>query len=349
MRQRKEVQEMLRLRRLSSNLRALPLGCLLAFLLSLPASGALWPAGFGGFTRVTSAPAAPTADQALWEEYGLQETEQAEFTAAKGAKLAATAWRFNDSTGAFAAFHWRKAPNARASALGKLAAEAGADLWLAFGNYLFQFSGARPKPADLQALLGGMARLEQSPLPALSTRLPAQDMVANSRRHIVGPAALERFAPQIPSAMAGFRFGAEAHLARYRAAGGEMVLAVFSYPTPHIAREQESAFQKLAGAMVKRSGPLVAVIAAPADANAAEKLLSRVRYEAELSWNERVPTRRDNIGDLILNIFSLTGFLLVFALVSGLAFGGLRAMARRFLGWSPESENVITLDLSREK
>jgi hypothetical protein len=74
-----------------------------------------------------------------------------------------------------------------------------------------------------------------------------------------------------------------------------------------------------------------------------------VRYEAEISWNERVPTRRDNIGDLILNIFSLTGFLLVFALVSGLAFGGSRAMARRFLGWSPASENVITLDLSREK
>jgi hypothetical protein len=340
---------MLRFRGLSSNLRARLPGCALAFLISLPASGALWPESFGGFTRVASAAAAPTTDQALWEECGLVETEQAEFTAARGGKLAATAWRFRDSTGAFAAFHWRKAPNARPSRLGKLAAESGADVWLAFGNYLFQFSGVRPEPADLQALLGGMARLEQSSLPALPANLPAQDMVANSRRHIVGPAALERFAPQIPPALAGFRFGAEAHMARYRAAGGEMVMIVFSYPTPHIAREQESAFQKLAGAMVKRSGPLVAVIASPTDANAAEKLLSRVRYEAELSWNERVSTRRDNVGDLILNIFSLTGILLVFALVSGLAFGGLRAMARRFLGWAPESEHVITLNLSSEK
>jgi hypothetical protein len=321
----------------------------LAVLFSPPASGALWPAAFGGFTSVTSAPAPPTADQALWEECGLLETERAEFTAARGGKLAATAWRFRDSTGAFAAFHWRKAPGARASALGNLAAEAGADLWLAFGNYLFQFSGVRPEPADLQALLGGMARLEQAPLPALPANLPTPDMVVNSRRHLIGPVALERFAPQIPLALAGFRYGGEAHMARYRASGGEMVLVVFSYPTPHIAREQESAFQKLAGAMVKRSGPLVAVIASPGDPNAAEKLLSRVRYEAELTWNERVLTRRDNIGDLILNIFSLTGLLLVFALVSGLAFGGLRAMARRFFGWTPESESVITLDLSREK
>lgn len=340
---------MLRFRGVSSNWRARLSGCVWALLVCLPASGALWPDGFGGFKRVTLAAAAPTADQALWDECGLEETEQAEFTTAKGGKLVATAWRFKDSTGAFAAFHWRKAPNARPSALGKLAAEAGADVWLALGNYLFQFNGARPKPADLNALISGLARLEQSPWPTLPTRLPAQDMVANSRRHIVGPAALERFAPQIPSALAGFRFGAEAHMARYSAAGGEMVLAVFSYPTPHLAREQQSAFQKLAGAMVKRSGPLVAVIASPADANAAEKLLSRVRYEAEISWNERVPTRRDNIGDLILNIFSLIGFLLVFALVSGLAFGGLRATARRFLGWSPESENMITLDLSDEK
>jgi hypothetical protein len=340
---------MLRFRGLSSNLRARLPGCALALLVCLPAYGALWPESFGGFTRVTSVAAAPTTDQALWDEYGLVATEKAEFTAAKGGKLTATAWRFKDSTGAFAAFHWREAPNARPSTLGKLAAEAGGDVWLAFGNYLFQFSGARPEPSDLQVLFGGLARLEQSPSPAFPTNLPLQDMVANSRRHIVGPVALERFYPQIPSALAGFRFGAEAHLARYRAAGGEMVMAVFSYPTPHIAREQERAFQKLAGAMVKRSGPLVAVIASPTNENAAEKLLSRVRYEAEISWNERVPTRRDNVGDLILNVFSLIGILLVFALVSGLAFGGLRATARRFLGWSPASEDVITLDLSDGK
>lgn len=323
--------------------------CVLALAVSVPAFGGLWPDRFGGFTRVSSAPVAVAVDQALWDECGLQEAERAEFTASKGGKLTATAWRFQDSTGAFAAFHWQKAPDAKLSGLGKLAAASGTDAWLALGNYLFRFTGSRPEPADVQALSGGLARLEQSPLPTLPSSLPAQDMLAGSRRHVIGPAALERFAPGFPAALAGFRFGAEAHLARYPAPGGEMTLVVFSYPTPHIAREQETAFQGWPGAMVKRSGPLVAVIAAPKDANAAEKLLSRVRYAAEITWNERVATRRDNVGDLILNVFILIGILLLFALVSGVAFGGVRTLARRWFGWTPESENMITLDLSNEK
>lgn len=324
-------------------------GWALALFCAASAFGGLWPDRFGGFTRTGVAPAAPSADRAIWDECGLDDAERANFTSAKGGKLTATAWKFRDSTGAFAAFYWQIAPDAKPSALGKLAAEVGSDVWLASGNYLFLFSGARPEDADLKALVGSLARYEQSPLPVLAANLPPQDMIANSRRHVVGPAALERFAPQFPAALAGFRFGAEAHLARYRADGGEMTLVVFSYPTPHIAREQEGAFQKLGGAMVKRSGPLVAVIASPKDANAAEKLLARVRYEAEITWNERVATRRDNVGDLILNICYLIGLLLVFALVSGLAFGGLRTIARRWFGWTPASENVITLDLSSEK
>lgn len=340
---------MLRNRGVASRSRGPLAACVLAFVACLPAFGGLWPDRFGGFTRVSSAPVAIAADQALWDECGLEEAERAEFTAAKGGKLSATAWRFRDSTGAFAAFHWQKAPDAQPSTLGKLAAASGTDTWLALGNYLLRFTGVRPQPVDLQALSGGLARLEQSPLPTLASSLPAQDMLAGSRRHVIGPAALERFAPRFPAALAGFRFGAEAHLARYPAPGGEMTLVVFSYPTPHIAREQEAAFQAWPGAMVKRSGPLVAVIASPTDADAAEKLLFRVRYAAEITWNERVPTRRDNVGDLILNIFTLTGILLVFALVSGVAFGGLRAVARRWFGWTPESENMITLDLSSEK
>jgi hypothetical protein len=340
---------MLRHRGVDSSLRASLLGCALALAVCLPASGALWPDHFGGYSRAASASAAPASDKALWDEYGLAEAEQAEFSAAKGGKLVATAYRFNDAVGAFGAFLWQRAPNARASALGDLAAESGADLWLAFGNYLFHFTGTRPQNNDLKSLFAGLVKLERSSLPVFPSRLPAEDMVANSSRHVLGPIALASFAPAIPAALAGFHFSAEAHLARYRVAGGEMLLAVFSYPTPHIAREQLDVLQKLPGAMVKRSGPLVAVVPSSGDAKAAETLLSRVRYEAEITWNERVMTRRDNIGDLILNIFSLTGLLLVFALVSGLAFGGVRIAARRLFGWSPASENVITLDLSDRK
>ena len=56
---------------------------------------------------------------------------------------------------------------------------------------------------------------------------------------------------------------------------------------------------------------------------------AQVRYQAEVTLDEYVPTRRDNIGDLVINAFILIGILLAFSIVSGLAFGGLRAFRRR--------------------
>jgi hypothetical protein len=71
------------------------------------------------------------------------------------------------------------------------------------------------------------------------------------------------------------------------------------------------------------------VVLEPANPDAAERLLSQVRYEAAVTLSERVPTRKDNIGDLVLNAFKLIGVLLAFMIASGLAFGGLRALSRR--------------------
>ena len=64
--------------------------------------------------------------------------------------------------------------------------------------------------------------------------------------------------------------------------------------------------------MAKRTGPLVAVILSPASPDDAERLLAQVRYEPSITWSERVPTRRDNIGDLVINAFELIGILLGF-------------------------------------
>jgi hypothetical protein len=84
----------------------------------------------------------------------------------------------------------------------------------------------------------------------------------------------------------------------------------------------------------------VAAIVAPSDPDAAERLLAQVRYEAQVTLAERMPTRRDNIGDLIINALILIGFLLGFSLVAGLAFGGLRAL-RRVMNPGPEPEAMI--------
>ncbi len=166
-------------------------------------------------------------------------------------------------------------------------------------------------------------------LPSLPGYLPSEGLVANSQRYILGPAGLQKFAPAIPPSVAAFHLGAEAQLAVFHNPKGNLSMAIFDYPTPQMAIQQVADFEKLPGAVAKRSGPLVAVVLSPPDPDFAERLLSQVRYQAEVTRNEYVPTRRDNIGDLVINAFTLIGILLAFSVVSGLAFGGVRAFLGR--------------------
>jgi hypothetical protein len=157
---------------------------------------------------------------------------------------------------------------------------------------------------------------------------------------------LAKFDPGIPPAVAAFHMGAEAQLGVFHSPKGDMALAIFNYPTQQIAMLKIGDFEKIPGAVVKRSGPFVAVVLSPADPDAAERLLSQVRYQAEVTRDEYVPTRKDNIGDLVINAFVLIGVLLVFAAVSGLAVGGFWAYWRRH-GKAGETDGMITLNLER--
>jgi hypothetical protein len=98
--------------------------------------------------------------------------------------------------------------------------------------------------------------------------------------------------------------------------------------------------------VVKRSGPLVAVVLAPPDSDAAERLLAQIRYQASVTRDEYVPTRRDNIGNLVVNAFTLIGILLGFAVVSGFALGGYRALRRRGRG-GEEPDALLTLHIDQ--
>lgn len=316
LRQRKEIQEMLRRLRFDFAwvwlaTAGLALG-----------QSALWPDQFGQFRKVASQPVTLT-DRALWEEYGFQQAEQAEYVS-DAARFRSRAYRLKDPTGAMAAFQWQRPAKARPSKLGSLAVETADGALLAYGNYLFDFQGYKPQVAELEALFDRLPRLDQSALPTLPSYLPTAQLIANSERYVLGPESLSKFAPEIPPSLAAFHMGAEAQLGRFRSPKGDLRLAIFSYPTPQLARERTEAFRKLAGAMVKRAGPLVAVVLSPPDADAAERLLSSVRYEAELSLSQYVPTRRDLWWDLLINIALLVGILLIFCAVAGLAVAGWR-------------------------
>jgi hypothetical protein len=297
----------------------------------------IWPDNLGEFRRVSAAPVI-ASDARLWDEYGLQEAEEAHYESA-GRLFTALAYRFQDSTGAMAAFQWQRPAEAKTSQLGKLAVETPKLTMLAHGNYLLQFEDHRPPVSEIETLLQTVPKLDQSPVPVLSSYLPSENLVANSERYVSGPSALEKFEPRIPAATAAFHLGSEAQIGTFRSANGDMKLAIFSYPTPQIAMLRLEEFQKIPGIMAKRSGLLIAAIVAPPSAEEAEKLLSQVRYQATITLSERVPTRRDNIGDLILNVFALIGILLAFCAVAGIAVGGLRGIIR------PDGEPITVLHL----
>ncbi len=317
---------------------------LLACLVIGPVSGAIWPEKLGPATRV-SAKSISVADK-LWAEYVLQEAEQAEYSS-DTLKFIALGYRLQDSTAALGAFEWQRPKDSKQSSIGKLAVETPDGLAVAHGNYLLTFQGYKPTVPQFEALFQTLPKLDQSPLPALRDYLPSDGLIANSERYVTGPVGLADFEPAIPAAAAGFHLGAEAQIATFhpngKQAGGELKLAIFSYPTPNIARDRLAELQKLPGAVAKRSGPLVAVILSPSNANDAEWLLSLVKYQATVSWDQYVPTRRDNIGDLIVNAFTLIGFLLAFATVAGFAFGGFRAFNRRKGRPDPDAMTVLRL------
>jgi len=305
--------------------------------------GAIWPENIGPWKRVSTSQAT-LIDRPLWDEYGLKESEGARYE--NGAEnFSVTGYRLQDTTGALAAFDWQRPPQSTPSKLAPLAAETPAGLIAVHGNYLLSFAGRKPEAVELTALFDTLRNVDTTVLPTLPANLPAPGRVPNSERYITGPAALAKFAPAIPPSVAAFHFGAEAQMGAFHSPKGDLAIVIFSYPTPQIAMQKETDFRGIPGGnIVKRSGPLVAVVLNPPDPDAAERLLSQVKYQASVTLDQWVPSHKDNIGNLVINAFVLIGILLGFALVSGVLFGGLRAFRRRG-NRGDEADALTTLHL----
>jgi hypothetical protein len=321
------------------------LRCLIALFASASLYGALLPDKFGPWTKSSSAAVANDA-ATVWAEYGLAENERAEYTGPRNFSL--SAWQFKDPTGAAAAFDWQRPQGSRATAVAQLAAQFPGGALIAFGNYLLRFDGWQPGAEQIVELVQSLPKLSRAALPPLRAWLPVRHKIPGSERYVLGPASLEAFALGIPPATAAFEHSAEAYLARYRLQGGEGTLAVFSYPTHHIARERASAFEQIAGAQVRREGPLVAVVLGAPSREAAAPILNNVKYQAEFSWTEHVPkdTPQD-AAKMILAIMLLAGILIACSVLLGLFVGGFRALFNR-LGIAVADESFTALDLSKK-
>jgi len=309
------------------------------------ASAAIFPDTVGAFKKgelkTISIP-----DQGLYQEYGLDATEQAVYTN-DPSHFTATVWRFRDSTGAMALFEARRPPGATADDVTKLSVRTSDGVIFAFGNYVFQMTGEVPPAAELQPFYANLPKLEQSPLPALMTDLPPEGLVPNSQRYIVGPVSLDRFFPGLSPSIAAFHLGSEAQIGKYQTAKGLLTLGIFNYPTPNLARDRYQEFQKIPGAVARRVGALVAVTINPPDADAAERILSKVRYDLNITWNEKVPVNEvKSTAKFVVNIFIFAGLLILLCLVAGLLYGGARVLSRK-LNRGEDPDAMITLHLGK--
>jgi hypothetical protein len=280
----------------------------------IPVSAAAWR----GARSVT--PVEAPGNPLLWKEFGLRSAEQADFGVRR-----ITAFGMQDATGAVAASEWLQGS-------------------ISIGHMVLSCTGKCP--AEAKEYSRFLSDAGSGSPPSLPAYLPRRDVIPGTERYVLGPVGLAEFAPGFPSAAVGWQFSPEGDLMHYRTPAGEAVLAVFSYPTPQIARQQADVWRKVNGAFVKRTGPLVAIAFGIADKNAAWGLLNQVNYEADVTMNEAAKKNQaKSLANMILSIFALAGILILFCLVSGLVFAGGRVMLRRF-GLTRAGEAMIALHLS---
>ena len=170
---------------------------LLALLLPALSFAGIWPDNFGAFHRVSDKPV-EVSDRPLWEEFGFQQAEEAQY-ASEVEKFKATAYRLQDATDALGVFQWQRPANSQVFKLGKLAVETPDSVFLADGNYVLFFKGYKPAAAEIDALHRTLPGLDQSPLPVLSSYLPATGRTPNSERYLVVPLDFKSLSREFPS------------------------------------------------------------------------------------------------------------------------------------------------------
>jgi uncharacterized protein DUF6599 len=336
--QREEVQEMPR------SLIAIFVIC---FTVSLSAD--VLPAHFGTARQTREMGSVPmqAAESAAFQEFGFVSSAAAEYQGPKN-KGTVTAYRMKDATGALAAWDWLRAAGAHHCQVDDHCAAWGNTILIYDANYVLEFRGLSPTKTDVQALIAALPDRHASELPPVINFVPLKDLVPNSARYILGPTSLGAVAPELVGAKPGFDNGAEAHYSAYRVQGGTVKLVLFDYASPEMARIHTVNFQAVAGAQVKRSGVLVAIILPGATQKQGEAVLDQVKYQAKIVWNEPPPPNPvPTLYKLLMNIIAVSLILIALALAAGIIYGMMRLYRRRF-GTLEEDEAMITLHLTGE-
>lgn len=311
--------------------------------------------------------AADQANAGLLKEYGFAEFASANYTRDDGRSLAIKAIRFADASGAYGAFTYYRIPEMPQEEIGDQGASLNNRVLFYRGSVLVDavFSKTSAMSAselrDLSRLLPMPAGGDLN-LATFLSYLPRTPEQKVRTKYVLGPVGLQKINAPIPAQLVDFGTGAEVAETTYPGAGGDSTLLLISYPTPQIATSHLHAIEAaaeqntkspgsvpaLAAGQIfgKRTGSLVVLVAGDTSRDHAQSLLSSVNYEASVTWNEKNPfDSHGNIGTIVVNALLLAGVISLLALIAGLAFGGIRILARKLfpntaLGRPDETEFI---------
>ncbi len=278
---------------------------------------------------------------------------------------------FRDPSGAYQAYTSSLNPRLTGSTVGPLTAAGDDQLIALVGNRIVRVLWIKnASDADLKSLLDSVKQnADHAPLPPVRAYLPEEQLVQGTQRYALGAAGFNaalsslnegKFAPITPEI--GFATGAEVMLASYQSEGNKSQdLLIIDYPTPQLAEQRLHHIQSviaanpaLAEVTVGRKTSLLSLVLSPASPQAAAKLRERIQYQMQVTWNEPSQTLTDPPWVSVLkNIFAGTMVFCGFALVMGVAFGGVRVVTKRFFPGKvfdrPEDMEVLQLGLSGKR
>jgi hypothetical protein len=187
--------------------------------------------------------------------------------------------------------------------------------------------------------------------PPVSLFLPPDNLIQRSDKYVVDPSGIGREL-NLDVQSIGFDDSVEIATAQYRVEGKPAYLVLMLYPTQHLAKkyeEQWAASSPDTAAFRKRVGALVAMVRGSTDSEIAKAILDRVYYETQVTWDQPRPDL--SISQVILTIFSFIGIGLLFTVVIGVSFGGLRVFVKaRYpdrVFDRPEDMEIIQLKLGQ--
>jgi hypothetical protein len=303
---------------------------------------------------------ADAAFPAVLKEYGFHDFESAEYSRG-GRHITIKAARFDNVSGAYGAFTFYRAPEMQKEQIGDDAASANTRIVFYRSNVLVDATLDQitaMSAADLRALAKELpsAHGNDATPPNLPGYLPKEKVVTGTIKYVLGPQTLALIHAPITTEQVNFeKYGSDAEvaLAQYADHDDQSTMVVVSYPTKEIATERlhnfESTMQSAPGFIVKRSGDKVVLMTGSLPLSDEKGLVGSVNFDATVSWTEATKLApRDNVGNLIVAVFTLIGILLLLGLIFGLFFGGTRVLFQKVLPGrfhKEDEDEFISLDL----